>query len=586
MVRYALTYGLYFLLLAQTVLAQDGVSFEAKVSKQELGINERLRVDFIMNEDGDNFVPPSFDQFHLLGGPNQSISNSWINGVRSYSKTYSYFLSPKNKGVFTIGQASIEVAGSVYKTQPIKITVTAAVEQPKDPNDPEYVADQNMELVAELSNPNPYLNEAVSVVYKLYVSDDVYLSGLNILDQPKYNNFWSQIIPINKLEIERGTYKNRSYNYVVVSRAVLYPQKEGQLTIEPLSLDISLEVPSQQRNMFGGFLRQTVRRTVTAPSRTIQVKPLPEVGKPENFSGAVGTFDFSMTASPEVLKAGEAFQVKLKVSGKGNLKLLKMPEFQLPSSLEMYEPERKENINTSLTGMSGDVTVNYTVVPAFRGEYPLPEVHFDYFDLASKSYKSISSESLTIEVTEGPVNNGAVSNFSEDKTPKSNTKAFSGFKTQTAFQPIVTPNFFNSKSFWLWLFIPLLMLPIVLLFKRRREALSADVVGAKSKSDWKMAHRYLKEASSALGDSKRFYEALERALYNVLKSKLKVPITALNKEGISQILAEKKCKPTTISELNSLLQSCEFARYTPSALESMNSDYEKAAALIVELSKI
>ena len=148
MVRYALTYGLYFLLLAQTVLAQDGVSFEAKVSKQELGINERLRVDFIMNEDGDNFVPPSFDQFHLLGGPNQSISNSWINGVRSYSKTYSYFLSPKNKGVFTIGQASIEVAGSVYKTQPIKITVTAAVEQPKDPNDPEYVADQNMELVA------------------------------------------------------------------------------------------------------------------------------------------------------------------------------------------------------------------------------------------------------------------------------------------------------------------------------------------------------------------------------------------------------------------------------------------------------
>ncbi len=586
MVRIVLTYLLFPLLLSTTLLAQDGVSFEAKVSKQELGINERLRVDFIMNEDGDNFVPPSFDQFHLLGGPNQSISNSWINGVRSFSKTYSYFLSPKNKGTFTIGQATIEVSGNVYKTQPVKITVTAAVEQPKDPNDPEYVADQNMELVAELSNSNPYLNEAVSVVYKLYVSDDVYLSGLNILDQPKYNNFWSQIIPIDKLEIERGTYKNRPYNYVVVSRAVLYPQKEGQLTIEPLSLDISLEVPSQRRNMFGGFLRQTVRKTVTAPSRTIQVKALPQIGKPDNFSGAVGTFDFSMTASPKVLKAGEAFQVKLKVSGKGNLKLLNMPEFQLPSSLEVYEPERKENINTSLSGMSGDVTMNYTVVPSFRGEYPLPVVHFDYFDLASKSYKSLSSESIKIEVTEGPVNNGSISNTSEDRAPKSNNKAFSGFKTQTLFQPILTPNFFNSKSFWLWLLTPLFLLPLIWLVKRYKVARSADVVGAKSKSDWQKAHRYLKEASSALGDSKRFYEALERALYNVLKSKLKVPITALNKEGIGKILAEKKCKPTTISELNNLLQSCEFARYTPSALDSMNSDYEKAAALIVELSKI
>ncbi len=581
-----LTYCLLFLILTHDVLAQDGVSFETKVSKTQLGINERLRVDFIMNQDGDNFVAPSFEQFLLVGGPNQSISNSWINGRSSYSKTYSYYLSPKSKGVFNIGQATIEVDGKVYKSQPVKVTVTAAVDQPKDPNDPEYVADQNIELVAELSNANPYLNEAVSVVYKLYVSNDVYLSGLNILDQPKYNNFWSQIIPINKLEIEQGTFKNQPYNYVMVSRAVLYPQKEGELTIEPLSLDISLEVPSQRRNMFGGFLRQTVRKTITAPSRTIRVKPLPEVGKPENFNGAVGSFDFSMTATPMVLKAGEAFQVKLKVAGKGNLKLFKMPEFQLPSSLEVYEPERKENINTNISGMSGDVTVNYTVVPAFRGVYPLPNVNFSYFNLKTNSYQTISSESISIDVTDGPVNNAASEDLRTKPKTTSNTEAFSGFKNQTTLQPILTQKFFNSKSFWTWLLVPLLILPLVLLLKRMKNARSADLIGAKSKADWKKAERYLKEAKSVMGDSKLFYAALERALYNVLKSKLKVSISALNKDGIQKILTDKKFNTSTIAELNSLLQSCEFARYTPSALDSMTKDYGRARILIVELSKI
>ena len=566
--------------------AQTDVSFEAKVSKQQLGLNERLRIDFIMNQDGDNFTPPSFDEFVVVGGPSQSISNSWINGTRSFSKTYSYYLSPKTKGNVTIGQATIEIAGNIFKTQPIQISITSAVDIPKDPNDPEYVADQNIALVAELSNANPYLNEAVSIVYKLYVSNDVYLSGLNVIDQPKYNNFWNQIIPINKLEIESGTYKNQPYNYVVVSRAVLYPQKSGELTIEPLTLDISLEVPSQRRNMFGGFLRQTVRKTITAPSRAIQVKPLPELGKPDDFSGAVGSFDFNMTASPEVLKAGEAFQVSLNVSGQGNLKLLNMPEFKLSSALEVYEPERSDNIRTNLSGMSGGIKVNYTVVPSYRGAYPLPQVAFSYFDLSSKTYKTILSDAITIDVTEGPVNNTMQSNLTVEKGSTSSTMAFAGFKSQTNMVSVSQDKFFNSKSFWAWLLAPLFLLPIVFIIKRKRDARSADVVGARSKSDWRKAHKYLREAKAAMGESNLFYAALERALYNVLKSKLKVPISELDKNSIQELLVKKRVDPRKLSELNELLQSCEFARYTPSAMDGMKSDYEKAAAVIVELSKI
>src|SRR5690606_23977117 len=157
-----------FLLCGIATSAQ--VQFDAKVSKNRLGINERLRIDFEMNHDGDNFRPPSFENFKVVGGPNQSISNSWINGKRSFSKTYSYFLAPQSRGRVTIGQATIEINGDIYKTLPVEVEVTAAVDVPKDGNNSDYVASENVHLVAEVSNANPYLNEAITVTYKLYVS--------------------------------------------------------------------------------------------------------------------------------------------------------------------------------------------------------------------------------------------------------------------------------------------------------------------------------------------------------------------------------------------------------------------------------
>jgi len=143
------------------------VKFEAKVSKKQLGINERLRIDFEMNADGDNFNPPSFQNFKVVGGPNQSVSHAWANGKKTFSKTYSYFLSPKKRGKFTISQATIQINDKIYKSSPITIVVTKAVSRP---NDPDVIVVDNIHLVADISKVSPYLNEAITVVYKLYVS--------------------------------------------------------------------------------------------------------------------------------------------------------------------------------------------------------------------------------------------------------------------------------------------------------------------------------------------------------------------------------------------------------------------------------
>jgi hypothetical protein len=570
------------------LLSAQEVSFDAKVSKKQLGINERLRVDFTMNTDGDNFEPPSFENFTVVGGPSQSINNSWINGVRSFSKSYSYFLAPKKRGEFTIGQATIEIDGKTYKTLPVKITVTAAIDKPKDPNDPNYIASEKIHLVAEISNGNPYLNEAITVVYKLYVAQNTGVRNWREIDSPRYNDFWSQNIDVKGIDIKQGTYNGEDYRYVVLRKTVLYPQKTGKLTIEPLSLDITVEVPSNRRDVFGRSFMSTVNRTVASRNRVINVKPLPENGKPENFSGAVGSFDFKVTTNKESLKATEALELKVSVSGKGNLKLFRLPKPTLPSALEVYEPEHSEKVNTRTSGMQGTISDSYTVVPNFQGSYPIPKVSFSYFDLKTKQYKTLTSERLIIEVNEGPQSAGSTNNTPGDLTENiipANLNSFNSFKTSTKFQPIISEPFFNSNLFWFLLLGPFLLIPFIMFVVKRRTTRALDVTGNKIRKTNRLARKYLSNAKKSLGQKEQFYNALERALHNYLKSKLRLETSEFNKEKIEELLGNKNINSATLEGFISLLTSCELARYTPLSTVDMQNDYKKAAGVINDLDK-
>ena len=315
-------YLLAFLLqfsIVQMTGQEDSVNFETILSKKTLGINENLRVDFKMNKDGDNFNPPDFKGFRVVGGPNQSVSNMWVNGKRTFSKSYSYFLSPLEKGSLTIGQATIEIDGQVFKTLPLKVNVSESVSISKDPDDPSYVVNENLHLVAEVSNTNPFLNEGISIIYKLYFSPQINVTNVGEIETPEFENFWSQNIKIPRLQIERGSYKGDSYNYVTWKKTVLYPQKTDKLEILPLSLDVSVDVPTNRRDFFGNIIYNQVSKKVTAGKRIIQVKELP-VNAPESFNGAVGDFEIDLRTTKTNLNASESLQATVEISGKGNLK--------------------------------------------------------------------------------------------------------------------------------------------------------------------------------------------------------------------------------------------------------------------------
>ncbi len=563
------------------------VSFQTKVSKNRLGLNERLRVSFEMNQNGDNFTPPSFDGFNVVGGPNQSVSNSWVNGVRSFSKSYTYFLTPTRKGKITIAQASIEIDGEVYKTTPIQVEVTQAVNNPNSPQArANAIADENLHLVAEISKRNPYLNEAITVIYKLYFSSEISVSNVNETESPKYSDFWSHLIPIPKLEIKRGEFKGQPYNYVTWRKTVLYPQKTGKLVIAPLTLNVSVDVPTNRRDFFGNRVYQKTPKMITAGKRTIDVRPLPLAGRPDDFDGAVGDFDLNVKFNKTALKSSESFQATIKVAGRGNLKLFSLPKLSAPSSLEVYEPEHKENVKTNLLGMQGSIEDTYTVVPQYQGNYPIPSVSFSYFDPVKALYVSLRSEEQLIDVFEGPT---ASSNPATPNIPqKNNINAvpyFDFIKLETVLFPMDQTNFYGSANFWLLLLLPFILYAVIVLVKRRSENYTVDPVTQKQRRAARLAKKYLSSAKKVLGDKENFYNALEHALHNYLKAKLSIETAEFSKESIVTLLQQKNSSPETIADFISILEKCEAARYSPATAVSMQEDFDFTVQTITLLDR-
>lgn len=593
---------LLFILVLLSFKISAQVQFVASVSKNSLGINERLRIDFSMNDDGDNFSPPAFEGFRIVGGPNQSVSYQWVNGRKSFEKTYSYFLQPLKKGTFVIKQAAIEINGQVYKTAPVKITVGNAVAEERDPYDPynpynnqqqqrqvppANIGKDGVHLVAEISNSNPYLNEPITVVYKIYVSHRSGVGGWREVKNPKYSNFWSQNIDVKQLQVQQGKFQGEDYRYAVLRKTVLYPQKSGKLEIEPLTLDVEVEVPSGKVDFFGRPLMTVGNKKVSAGAKVINVKPLPEAGKPEGFSGAVGSFDFKVIPSKTKLKNGESLDLKVVVSGKGNLKLFTLPKPVVPSSLEMYDPVHKEDVSTPLSGMTGSISDSYTIIPQFKGNYPIQPLTFSYFDLGSKTYKTISSNEINIEVLDGPVaaNNANATSNNPNKTKVASNVIFGFIKLKTTLSEVKTTDFLGSGLFYGLLFLPFLLIPIIMIIRKKKEAIDGDVVGNRIKLSNKLAKKYLSEAKKQIENKEPFYIALEKAMHNFLKAKLNIETSEMSKDKISEILLSRNANPESVNSFIALTENCELARYAPSTSVSIQQDYDKAVAIISELEK-
>lgn len=569
----------------QGMLAQ--VQFESSVSRNEVPLNENVRVDFTMNSEGDNFKAPTFEGFKVVGGPNQSVSYAWTNGKKSFSKTYSFFLAPTRKGTLTIGSASIQVEDQTYNTKPISVTIVDAVKR-EDPrtrlNHSQEQVLNGIHLVAEISNTTPYQNEPITIFYKVYVERGSNLTNWNGTSIPKYNKFWVNSIEIKELKVESGTYNGKEAQFITFKKDILMPLEVGNIELEPLILDIQAEVPTGRRDFFGFPEMGYITKTYTTGKRTVKVKPLPEEGKPDNFSGAVGTFDFKVTPSGDTsANALESLNFKVEVKGQGNMNLFSLPKLIASDKLEVFDPEYSETVKAGNNGLQGSKTDSYTIIPQYKGEYYIDPISFNYFDIKSKSYKTISTDSIRINVINGPDLPTQEETIKESQN--SNTEVFQSLKTNLNAKKKDTQDYWNSTLFYILTSIPFLLMPfaVVLINSKRRK--NSDFEGLRLKHNNRLAKKYLSEAKKNIRNKELFYDALERCLHNFLKAKLNIETSEMSNDNIKELLTENHISEDLTNDYLQLKNACEYARYTPTAQANMNNDYNNAIEIIAQLEK-
>jgi hypothetical protein len=300
----------------------------------------------------------------------------------------------------------------------------------------------------------------------------------------------------------------------------------------------------------------------------------------------VGSFEFKVTPTKTSLKNGESLELTVSVIGKGNMKLFSLPKPVVPNALEMYDAVHTEKLNTSLAGTSGKIADNYTIVPQYKGNYPVKPMQFSYFDLSLGKYKTISVPEIMVTVLDGPtLTDETASNGENSKDKISSTEQFKFIKLKTKLVEVAKDDFLGSKLFYGLLFIPFLLLPVIVLLKKRKEAIDSDVVGNRKRRNNKLAKKYLSQAKKQINNKEPFYVALEKAMHNFLKAKLNIETSEMSKENIKELLLTRSADPLAVADFIALTENCEVARYAPSSSATIQKDYDKAVSIISDLEK-
>lgn len=563
-----------FILLPFIALSQ--VKLDVKVEKTNLKIGEVIQVNYVFNEEGKNFVPPSFAGFNK-GGEYVSSNEVYNNGDYAIQQVYTYVIQATKPGKITISPANIRFNGKIYASKPVLFSVSKekasdaiqryqtppVVPKPNTTNKSVSGANNLLFVDVEINKTSVFVNEPVEVYYRIYLAPNLE-AELNKKIATKYNNFWSQTEDIQG-GWERSVVNNRVFKSKIFKKAILYPQKTGKLEINPIILDLNITYPTGDYDFFGQPEYNVARREVVSNTKYINVSALPEKGKPDNFTGAVGKFEFNVNVQKNALKSGESLQLDLIVSGNGNLKLFEIPKPNLPSNFEIYEPQHKEFINENMKGISGKIMDSYTIIPQEKGNFKLKPQQFSFFDVQTKSYKTISSDAIDLNVLQGE-NLSNITSASKDKSSKNaaeKDKANSGFE-------FTFMHFIGAVS----------VVGLALLFftLKRNKKPTEEVIVEKVQPIKKEFS--VNEIQDFISNKELFYQKMESKIAEFLQYKFSLEKADLNKENIIQKFQENQISSENTTEFISLLQNCEKARYMPTSDANMQLDFEKLQNLI------
>jgi len=575
-------------------LHAQNVSVTASVDQTRIGLNENFT--FVVEVSGEAGEPklPDMNAFAALAGTSTSQNIQIINGRMSSSRSYQYTFFARSTGKFTINAVEVEVKGQIFRSQPIEIEIVAGPSPQQSPqsgagrgqqNEPPPNLEGNLYLETKIDRSRVYQNEPVIIRYRIYTRLNISSYGISTL--PNYSGFWTEDFPMpQQPQTRRETINGQTYLVAEIKKTALFPQSVGKKKLEPLVIECEVQLPRRRsRDIFDQFfddpfLARTTRQPVSSRPVEIEVMPLPEEGKPANFSGAVGNFSITAGVDRNQVKTNEAITLKVKVSGTGNIKVLPKPPIDLPADFEIYDPKVAENINHDNDQISGSKTWEYVLVPRFQGSHEIKPITLSYFDPRAKTYRVAGAAPISLTVEKGagdfaPVAGGV---SKEDVRLLGQDVRF----ISTAALPFKNTHgvFYAQPLFLCLLALPVAALLAALVYQRHQEKLSANVAYARSRKAGGMAQKQLAAAKKFLrkNDEKNFYAEVQRALMGFLGNKLNVAEAALITDDVERMLVEKKVNWEIIRAYLDCLHTCDFQRFAPAQSNGkvMQDFYEQA----------
>ncbi len=556
---------------------------------------------------------PDLSSFSRYLGYNTSQSFQMINGNMNASKSMVHYYIAETEGTYKIPSITLDFNGQTLRSDPIDVKIVSGPTATSPPSgrqpqsaspgqrdriEPITSLEDNLFLKAEVDTYKVYVQQPVTVSFKIYTRVDV--SNYIVSEMPDLLGFWIEDYelpprPVTKEEVVGG----KRYLVAEIKKTALFPTAAGEKTIDPLEIEAEVRIRDRStRDIFDRFFDddffsspfgRTVRTKIASKPVNINVTPLPEEGRPADFSGAVGRFKLESSLDKEQVTANEALSLKIKISGTGNIKMLPEPEIAFPREFEIYDPKVEQRVNRTGNSISGSKECEYVLIPRRGGEFRIPSFSFSYFDPDAGIYKTLETLEYTLPV--------AASDGSAVQIP-------AGFSRRNieyigkdirfikpAAQDFHQIGSYFYQSFW---FVFLIALGILALagagiYRQRTNRMAKNIAYARSLKAQKTAKQRLSRARKLMTDKNRteFYAELSQALLGFVADKLNLPIAGLMTDEIRERLKERGVETAVISEMLDCLRDCDFYRFAPTEniQTEMEIHYHKSKDAIIKLDK-
>jgi uncharacterized membrane protein len=589
------------------LIQAQGTEFIAS-AKPVVREGEQFRLTYTLNKNGSDFKGPGLRDFAILSGPSQSSNRSYqiINGAvtQSFQLTFTYFLQALEEGEYKIEPATITVDGERIESNPLTIKVRKgnppATRQQGTQNNvssSKQIGEDDVFIKAMVDKRDPFQGEQVIITYKIYTT--VPISQIDIKKLSSFPGFWYKDLKDNNQSLRQYNEVINGREYIVADlrKIALFPQRSGEITIEEMELECMAQVQGRSSSrlrdpFFDSFFddpffnRQNIPLRISSNSIELNVRPLPSENRPLAFNGAVGSFSMNAAIDRSEVKTNEAINLKVDISGRGNIELISEPDFVFPPDFEVYDPRVSDRINRTSSGISGRKTYEFLIIPRTAGEFTIMPTSFVYFDPATKKYVILKTPEFNLSVQKS--DEGA-SGIGYSGVSQKDVQFIGSDIRHIRAYPFqlnkIGVHFYGSRLFYLLLTAPVIIFFAILIIWRRRVRRRKDVRLMRTKRATRVAKRNLRMGKKHLTEGKEqlFYEEVSGALWGYLSDKFNIPLSELSMDNVKNSLKDKGVAENTINEFVNVLNDCEFARFAPgSAAEKMNELYNKALDIITK----